>query len=101
MSKLRSKEHEDTLSQSALETLAIVAYRQPVSRADLEDIRGVQSGYILRSLSEKALVRVAGRSEELGRPLLYGTTKEFLEAFGLPSLKALPKLENLELSSDD
>ena len=64
------------------------------------DLDSLQSGYILRSLIEKALVRVTGRSEELGRPLLYGTTKEFLEAFGLPSLKALPKLEDLEHSSD-
>ena len=100
VNKLRRKEHEDTLSQAALETLAIIAYRQPITRADVEDIRGVQSGYILRSLVERSLVRVAGRSDELGRPLLYATTREFLEVFGLPSLKALPKLDDLEPPSD-
>ncbi len=98
--KLRQKEHEDSLSQAALETLAIVAYRQPIMRAEIEDIRGVQSGYILRSLIEKSLIRVAGRSEELGRPLLYGTTGKFLEVFGLASLKDLPKLEELRPPSD-
>ncbi len=92
--KLQHKQQQDTLSQAALETLSIIAYRQPLTRAEIEDIRGVQSGYILRSLIEKSLVRVAGRSEELGRPLLYGTTKEFLEAFGLASLKDLPPLDN-------
>ncbi len=94
VSKLQQKQQQDTLSQAALETLSIVAYRQPLTRAEIEDIRGVQSGYILRSLIEKALVRVTGRSEELGRPLLYGTTREFLEAFGLASLKDLPALDN-------
>ncbi len=94
--KLQQKQQQDTLSQAALETLSIVAYRQPLTRAEIEDIRGVQSGYILRSLIEKSLVRVTGRSEELGRPLLYGTTKEFLEVFGLASLKDLPALDNPE-----
>ena len=94
--KLHRREQEDTLSQAALEALAIVAYKQPITRAQIEDIRGVQSGYILRSLIEKSLVRVAGRSEALGRPLLYGTTGTFLELFGLPSLKELPKLEELQ-----
>ncbi len=94
--KLRKKEQTDSLSQAAMETLAIVAYRQPVLRADIEDIRGVQSGYILRSLIEKSLVKVVGRSEELGRPLLYGTTDEFLDAFGLASVDELPSLEDLK-----
>ncbi len=98
--KLHRREQEDTLSQAALEALAIVAYKQPITRAQIEDIRGVQSGYILRSLIEKSLVRVAGRSEELGRPLLYGTTAIFLELFGLPSLKELPKLGELNPSAD-
>jgi segregation and condensation protein B len=101
VSKLREREHEESLSQSALETLAIIAYRQPITRAEIEDIRGVQSGYILRSLIEKDLVAVVGRSEELGHPLLYGTTKTFLEIFGLASLKALPKLEELEAKSGE
>ncbi|MFW6457568.1 MAG: SMC-Scp complex subunit ScpB [Planctomycetota bacterium] len=94
--KLRTKEQADSLSQAAMETLAIVAYRQPVMRADIEDIRGVQSGYILRSLIEKSLVKVVGRSEELGRPLLYGTTDDFLDAFGLGSVEDLPSLEDLK-----
>ncbi len=96
VSKLRQREREETLSQAALETLAIVAYRQPIMRAEIEDIRGVQSGYILRSLIEKSLVRVTGRGEELGRPLLYGTTDKFLQLFGLSSLDDLPKLEELD-----
>jgi len=98
--RLRQREQEDTLSQAALETLAIVAYRQPITRADIEDIRGVQSGYILRSLIEKSLVRVVGRTEELGRPLLYGTSGKFLDAFGLASLRDLPKLDELERPED-
>jgi len=96
VNKLHMRAEEESISQAALETLAIIAYRQPVTRAVIEDIRGVQSGYILRSLIEKSLVRVTGRSEELGRPLLYGTTDVFLQVFGLASLKALPKLEELE-----
>ncbi|MFW6279460.1 MAG: SMC-Scp complex subunit ScpB [Planctomycetota bacterium] len=94
--KLREKEQTDSLSQAALETLAIVAYRQPIMRAEIEDIRGVSSGYILRSLIEKSLIRVTGRSDELGRPLLYGTTKKFLDAFGLSSLDQMPALDDLE-----
>ncbi|MBS3764023.1 MAG: SMC-Scp complex subunit ScpB [Planctomycetes bacterium] len=100
ISKLRTTQEQSSLSQAALETLAIVAYRQPITRADIEDIRGVQSGYILRSLIEKKLVRVTGRGEELGRPLLYGTTSDFLEAFGLSSLRELPDLEELDASSE-
>jgi segregation and condensation protein B len=91
VSRLHSRQQQETLSKAALETLAIVAYRQPITRAQVEDIRGVQCGHMLRSLVEKRLVRVTGKSEELGRPLLYGTTKQFLEAFGLKSLKDLPR----------
>jgi len=89
--RLRNRQDQETLSKAALETLAIVAYRQPITRAAVEDIRGVQSGHILRSLVEKRLLKVTGRSEELGRPLLYGTTRYFLEAFGLRSVEDLPK----------
>jgi len=78
------------LSPPSLETLAVVAYRQPVLRADVEAIRGVACGEILRQLMERDLLRIVGRSEELGRPLWYGTTKRFLEAFGLCSLDELP-----------
>src|SRR5712692_7858670 len=79
------------LSSAARETLAIVAYRQPIMRADIEAIRGVQCGEILRLLMEKGLVRIAGRHNSLGRPVLYGTTKKFLQLFGLRSLKDLPQ----------
>jgi segregation and condensation protein B len=78
------------LSKSAIETLAIIAYKQPITRAKLEAIRGVACGEVLRSLLERRLITVAGRSEELGRAMLYGTTKPFLEAFGLASLADLP-----------
>jgi segregation and condensation protein B len=91
ISQLHSRQQQDNLSKAALETLAIVAYRQPITRADVDDIRGVQSGQMLRSLVERRLLKVAGRSEELGRPLLYATTKHFLEVFGLRSIAELPK----------
>lgn len=78
------------LSRAAIETLAIVAYQQPVTRARLEAIRGVGCGEVLRSLLERRLVAVTGRAEELGRPMLYGTTKHFLDTFGLNSIKELP-----------
>lgn len=84
------------LSQSALETLAIVAYRQPITRADVEAIRGVACGEVLRSLLERRLVKIVGRAEEIGRPMLYGTTREFLESFGLASLKDLPSAKELK-----
>jgi segregation and condensation protein B len=95
LEKLRQRRERDTLSKAALETLAIVAYRQPVTRAVIEDIRGVQCGHILRSLVDRRLAKVAGRSDELGRPLLYGTTKRFLQAFGLRSLTDLPRRAEL------
>jgi segregation and condensation protein B len=83
------------LSQAALETLAVVAYKQPVARADIEAIRGVQAGPLLRTLLHKGLIRITGRAEVLGRPLLYGTTRKFLEHFGLKSLNELPRVEEL------
>ncbi|MCC6906500.1 MAG: SMC-Scp complex subunit ScpB [Phycisphaerales bacterium] len=83
------------LSQAGLETLAIVAYRQPITRSDIEAIRGVACGDILRGLLERRLVKIVGRAEELGRPMLYGTGREFLEAFGLASLKDLPNSREL------
>ena len=76
-----------------METLAVVAYRQPVVRAQIESIRGVQCGEILRQLMERDLVRIAQRSDELGRPFLYGTTKRFLQIFGLRHLEDLPRAE--------
>jgi segregation and condensation protein B len=94
---------ETRLSAPAMETLAVIAYRQPVLRADIEAIRGVNCGEILRQLMERDLVRISGRSEELGRPYLYTTTKKFLQLFGLPNIDKLPRVEtmrNVSGSSD-
>jgi segregation and condensation protein B len=84
------------LSPTALEVLAILAYKQPVSKVEVDKIRGVDSGHIVRALMDKRLVRVVGRSDELGRPVLYGTTHEFLEVFNLPELSALPPEHELD-----
>lgn len=93
---LRRLEHtpsEVRLSAPALETLAVIAYRQPVGRADIEAIRGVNCGEIVRQLMDRDLVRIGGRGEELGRPYLYATTKRFLQIFGLSSLDDLPRAD--------
>lgn len=95
ITRLKGARQSSKLSQAALETLAIIAYRQPILRADLESIRGVACGEVLRSLMERRLVRIAGRAEEIGRPMLYGTTKEFLEVFGLATLDDLPNAKDL------
>lgn len=92
------------LTPSSLETLAIVAYEQPATRQRVEEIRGVDSGGVLKTLLEKAFIKVVGRSDEPGRPLVYGTSKKFLEVFTLNSLKDLPTLEDyhsLQLASPD
>jgi len=94
--KLISVRSETKLSPAALETLAIIAYKQPIMRVDIENIRGVAAGEMTRQLINKSLVKITGRAEELGRPLLYGTTKKFLEIFGLNSLKDLPTAEDLK-----
>lgn len=86
------------LSAAALETLAIIAYRQPVGRAEVEEIRGVMADGVLRLLQERGLIEVVGRSEGLGRPLLYGTTPLFLETLGLRDLSELPRLEELSVA---
>jgi len=89
------------LSPAALETLAIVAYRQPVTRAEVEHVRGVDAGAVMRSLLERNLVRIAGHRDVPGRPMLYGTSKRFLEVLGLASLDDLPTLRDLaELAPD-
>ncbi|MHC4737624.1 MAG: SMC-Scp complex subunit ScpB [Planctomycetota bacterium] len=93
--KLLRTRSDSKLSSAALETLAIISYKQPVIRADIEAIRGVAAGDMIRSLMYKGLVKIVGRAEVLGRPMLYGTTKKFLEIFGLNSLKDLPKIEEL------
>ena len=84
------------LSQAALETLAIAAYRQPVTRAEVEYVRGVDAGAVLRSLLERKFLRIAGHREVAGRPLLYATTRRFLEVFGLARLEDLPTLREIE-----
>jgi segregation and condensation protein B len=86
------------LTAATLETLALVAYRQPVGRIEIEEIRGVSAGGVLRSLQERGLIEVVGRSEALGRPLLYGTTPLFLELLGLRDLADLPKAEELTIA---
>lgn len=84
------------LSPAALETMAIVAYKQPIIRAEIEQVRGVDSGGVLKTLVEKKLVRIMGKRDEPGQPLIYGTTKEFMEIFGLASLQDLPPLTDLK-----
>lgn len=95
LSRLLQTRKDSRLSQAAIETLAIIAYRQPMLRVDIEAIRGVACGEVLRGLIEKQLVKIVGRADVLGRPMLYGTTKKFLEVFGLPGLDDLPNVEEL------
>ena len=91
------KKSPSRLSRAAMETLAVVAYRQPVLRAEIEKIRGVDAGGVIRSLLERDLIKIARRSENLpGRPMLYATTKRFLETFDLPSLAELPSSDEME-----
>jgi segregation and condensation protein B len=94
--RLVRKKDEGRLTPASLETLAIVAYRQPLTRAEVEAIRGVACGEMLRALMEHNLVKIVGRAEEIGRPMLYGTTRYFLEVFGLATLKDLPKSDALK-----
>lgn len=91
------------LSQSAVETLAIIAYRQPITKPEIDQIRGVDSGYIIRQLMEKALIEVSGRADSPGKPLLYKTSRHFLKHFGLNSVNELPKPREIEeiLKDDD
>ena len=93
--KMVSVPREIRMSGPSMETLAVVAYRQPVMRTEIEKVRGVQCGEILRQLMERGMVRISGRADELGRPFLYGTTKNFLEVFGLRSLDELPRASML------
>lgn len=93
--KVLHAREETKLTGAALETLAIIAYKQPVLRAEIEAIRGVAAGDIINRLREQNLVKIVGRAEEIGRPMLYGTSKRFLEVFGLASLDDLPKVEEL------
>ena len=95
LGKLHQRQAELKLTPPALETLAIVAYRQPITRADIEAIRRVQCSDMLKQLMERGLVRIAGEDDSLGRPFLYETTRRFLELFGLRELDALPMAESL------
>lgn len=95
LTRLRRTGHELRLSSAAMETLAVIAYKQPIMRADVEKIRGVACGEIIRMLMEKGLVKVAGKHDSLGRPQLYGTTKKFLQSYGLNALKDLPDVDAL------
>ncbi len=88
------------LSKAALETLAIIAYRQPTTRAVVEFIRGVDSGSIIKNLMERNFIKCVGRKEDIGRPMLFGTTDEFLQVFGISSIEELPSLQSFQSSSD-
>lgn len=88
--------HRERLSRASLETLAIIAYKQPIIRAEIEAVRGVDVAGILYGLLEKRLIRVLGRKEVVGHPLIYGTTDQFLEHFGLKALSELPRIEELK-----
>jgi len=96
---LRVKPHR--LTRAALETLAIVAYRQPVTRPEIEDVRGVDSGAVVKALLERRLIKILGKKDEVGRPILYGTTREFLEFFALKDLSALPTLREFHELSEE
>ena len=95
LSRLHAQRQQTHLTPAAMETLSIIAYRQPVMRAEIEAIRGVACGEVLRGLLERRMIRIAGRAEELGRPMLYGTTKDFLRVFGLSGIDDLPDVEGL------
>ncbi len=100
LKKLLRVRRDSKLTQASLETLAIIAYKQPIIRADVEAIRGVASGEVIRNLMYKGQVKIVGRAEVIGRPMLYGTTRKFLDIFGLNSLKDLPKVEELKRPED-
>lgn len=93
--KFRTSQVSSRLSMPALETLAIIAYKQPIIRAEIEQIRGVNSDSAIRTLSEKRLIKIMGRKEAPGRPFLYGTTKDFLQYFGMKDLTELPTLKDI------
>ena len=95
-------EIEDTeLSQAALETLAIIAYNEPITRVSVDEIRGISSSHMIRKLVSRELIEEKGRSESAGRPILYGVTDKFLDYFGLSSTSELPKLEEVEITEEE
>lgn len=99
--KLLTNEDNNTLSNSALETLAIIAYNEPITRVEVDEIRGVQTGQLIRKLVAKGLIKEAGRSTLPGRPILYQTTSEFLDYFGLKNISELPKIETNSVLSNE
>lgn len=98
--KLQAHKEKRKLSQAALETLSIIAYRQPITKLEIEQIRGVNSDYTVQRLLDRNLIRIMGKAETLGRPLLYGTTDEFLNHFGINSHHELPQLKEIEEESN-
>ncbi|MFA5388624.1 MAG: SMC-Scp complex subunit ScpB [Candidatus Omnitrophota bacterium] len=101
LKKLYKTAGSDRLSGPSLETLAIIAYKQPATKPEIEAIRGVNVDGVLKTLIEKNLVKIMGRRETVGRPIIYGTTQEFLQYFGLNSLEELPKLEEFNFTEKD
>lgn len=99
--RLIENEDSNVLSQAALETLAIIAYNQPITRLDVNEIRGVDSAQMIRKLVAKGLLKEVGRSEAIGRSILYGTTLEFLDYFGLSTIEDLPKIEEFKQEEND
>ena len=99
--KLIENEDSNVLSQAALETLAIVAYNQPITRLDINEIRGVDSAQMVRKLVAKGLLKEVGRSDAIGRPILYGTTAEFLDYFDLATIEDLPKIEEFTPNEEE
>lgn len=95
--KIELQKKARQVTQSALETLSIMAYKQPITRAEIEDLRGVDAGGVLNTLMERSLVKIVGKKEVPGRPFLYGTTEKFLEHFGLKSLQELPNIEEIKV----
>ena len=101
MERLLQPVQRQTLSQTAMETLAVIAYRQPVTKGEVEQVRGVKCDYSVQSLLHKGLIREAGRKEALGRPILYATTDRFLEHFGISDIRELPPLPDAREKVDE
>jgi segregation and condensation protein B len=101
ISILLKQKSKKRLSTSALETLAIVAYRQPITRTEIEQIRGVNCDYAIQKLLEKELLEIKGKSDSIGRPVLYGTNQKFMEYFGINSLEELPQIKDFEQKSNE
>ncbi len=95
------RQNNKKLTRTALETISIIAYKQPITKGEIESIRGVSSDYSVQKLMEKELIEITGRSEALGKPLLYGTSPKFMDHFGLNSIDDLPKLKELKLEEYD